>query len=133
VFLFLTPVPPIALQAAGPFPVERLAAGVGRAAPGLLLLCSDWAGGEVEVTLAAHACGHPLTRKLALDDLGLGTTGHQSYTDFAVLAPRVLRRLGMVGRAPPRDVLQRVARETAGFLHAAFDAAASSDAAPTRL
>ena len=62
----------------------------------------------------------------------MGTTGHQSYSDFAVLAPKVLRRLGMLGRAPPRDVLQRVARETAGFLHAAFDAAAS-DAAPTRL
>eukprot|EP01050_Picozoa_sp_SAG11_P005036 SAG11_NODE_339_length_10506_cov_12.368588_5_plen_106_part_00 len=92
-----------------------LAAGLCRC-PSLLPLCSDWVGGdEADAQLTAmHAARkfHVRTERVVLE----GDTGHQNYTDFALLAPRVLRALGMIGSAPARGTLAVVNAPAKDFM-----------------
>jgi hypothetical protein len=43
-------------------------------------------------------------------------TEHQSYTDFALLAPKVLRLLGMLGSAESRPMLKTIIDESLAFI-----------------
>jgi predicted dienelactone hydrolase len=93
-------------------------AGMRRCA-GLHLICSDWEGGVVDRNLSAMLSEHRLhsnSRRRVLPD-----TAHQSYTDFALLAPIVLRKLGMLGAAESRPMIRTIVEETLSFIAEAME------------
>jgi dienelactone hydrolase len=92
-----------------------------RRCPGLHFMSSDWEGGDIDLNLSAMLSEkrlHAASKRRVLED-----TGHQSYTDFALLAPMVLRKLGMLGTADSRLMFHTMLTETLEFIHEATEAA----------
>jgi hypothetical protein len=95
-----------------------------RRCPGLHMICSDWEGGTVDKNVSAMLSEqrmHAASRRRVLPD-----TAHQSYTDFALLAPTVLRKLGMLGSAESRPMIRTIVAETLAFIREAIESPPAS-------
>jgi len=101
------------VQKQGPVPEQDLARGLARC-PQLLTICSDWESGEVMNELREMSDSGRLHEKSQVHVLP--ATGHQNYSDFALLAPVVLRKVGMIGTAEPRDTLEEIVGQTLDFI-----------------
>ena len=99
-------------EASGPIDPKTLSNGINRC-PTLLVQCEAWVGGSSDKTLQAHLLtpwekqGHPANQTWVAEK-----AGHTNFTDFPLLAPRLVKLLRHAGAVDGTKCMQATLRQT---------------------